>query len=581
MLMLEMVQNIWFIAEKDGKKLIPTIILSVFDSILNSGMYYVMIVVLLDLTQSAFTIYKLKNYSFILLAIFFGRCLVQSISYSKAMYDGPMISQKLRLKLGNHIRSLNLGFFNKNSQGRLNAILTTDINDFETILTHCICDLVKVITFTFFSLIISMLIDWKFGIAMAIIVCLALPLLSMSGKISVRNSTKTHEANEDLVSRLVEYIEGIKTFRLYNLIGSKFERLDESLQNLKKQATNAELSVLPFTLSFSAVTSLLIPVALILGTYFLTVQNMEPVEFLAVLLIAISVASMMTSLSVLYPQVRSLNKAAENIRVVLNEKPFGFEQETADLANKDIQFSKVSFRYTKEKEVIHDISFKAKNGTTTALIGPSGSGKTTIVSLLSRFWDVNKGEITIGETDIQKISPDALASNMAVVFQDIYLLQDTVLNNIKVGKPEATMEEVIEAAKAAHCHDFVKKMEKGYNTIIGEGGSTLSGGERQRISIARALLKNAPVVLLDETTSSLDADNEQEIQKAFARLMKGKTVFVIAHRLNTIMGANNILVLDKGTIKESGNHSTLMKLGGWYAQMVEEQKMAEQWSAKE
>lgn len=579
--MLEMVQNIWFIAEKDGKKLIPTIILSVFDSILNSGMYYVMIVVLLDLTQSAFTIYKLKNYSFILLAIFFGRCLVQSISYSKAMYDGPMISQKLRLKLGNHIRSLNLGFFNKNSQGRLNAILTTDINDFETILTHCICDLVKVITFTFFSLIISMLIDWKFGIAMAIIVCLALPLLSMSGKISVRNSTKTHEANEDLVSRLVEYIEGIKTFRLYNLIGSKFERLDESLQNLKKQATNAELSVLPFTLSFSAVTSLLIPVALILGTYFLTVQNMEPVEFLAVLLIAISVASMMTSLSVLYPQVRSLNKAAENIRVVLNEKPFGFEQETADLANKDIQFSKVSFRYTKEKEVIHDISFKAKNGTTTALIGPSGSGKTTIVSLLSRFWDVNKGEITIGETDIQKISPDALASNMAVVFQDIYLLQDTVLNNIKVGKPEATMEEVIEAAKAAHCHDFVKKMEKGYNTIIGEGGSTLSGGERQRISIARALLKNAPVVLLDETTSSLDADNEQEIQKAFARLMKGKTVFVIAHRLNTIMGANNILVLDKGTIKESGNHSTLMKLGGWYAQMVEEQKMAEQWSAKE
>ncbi|MGO5066449.1 MULTISPECIES: ABC transporter ATP-binding protein [unclassified Clostridium] len=579
--MLEMVRNIWFIAEKDGKKLIPTTILSVFDSILNSGMYYVMIVVLLDLTQSAFTIYKLKNYSFILLAIFFGRCLVQSISYSKAMYDGPMISQKLRLKLGNHIRSLNLGFFNKNSQGKLNAILTTDINDFETILTHCICDLVKVITFTFFSLIISMLIDWKFGIAMAIIVCLALPLLSMSGKISVRNSTKTHEANEDLVSRLVEYIEGIKTFRLYNLIGSKFERLDESLQNLKKQAINAELSVLPFTLSFSAVTSLLIPVALILGTYFLTVQNMEPVEFLAVLLIAISVASMMTSLSVLYPQVRSLNKAAENIRVVLNEKPFGFEQETADLANRDIQFSKVSFRYTKEKEVLHDISFKAKNGTTTALIGPSGSGKTTIVSLLSRFWDINKGEITIGETDIRRISPDALAANMAVVFQDIYLLQDTVLNNIKVGKPEATMEEVIEAAKAAHCHDFVKKMEKGYNTIIGEGGSTLSGGERQRISIARALLKNAPVVLLDETTSSLDADNEQEIQKAFTRLMKGKTVFVIAHRLNTIMGANNILVLDKGRIKESGNHSTLMKLGGWYAQMVEEQKMAEQWSAKE
>lgn len=242
------------------------------------------------------------------------------------------------------------------------------------------------------------------------------------------------------------------------------------------------------------------------------------------------------------------------------------------------EFCQHEIEFNEETKVLHSVSFRAHPGTTTALIGPSGSGKTIIVSLLARFWDVTGGKIVIDGIDIQKIKPDTLDENISIVFQEVYLLQDSILNNIRIGKLDASREEIIASAKAAHCHDFITKMENGYDTVIDEGGSTLSGGEKQRISIARALLRDVPIVLLDETTSSLDADNEREIQHAFDRLMKDKTVLVIAHRLNTIIHADSILVLDKGKIRETGTHEELVKQGGGYAEMIEEQKRAEQWS---
>lgn len=579
--MIDMIRNIRFISGKDAKRLIPTILLSVLDSFLNSGMYAVMIFILIDLADNTFTTSNLVFYTWVLVAIFLVRCITQAIGFTKAQHDGPMISRKLRLNLANHIRSLNLGFFNQNSQGKLNAILTTDISDFETILTHCICDLIKTVAFAACSLVISFVIDWKLGVTIAIIAVISLPLLSLSGKASFKNAEMTRETSQNVVSRILEYITGIKTFRLYNLTGERFERLDHALLEMKKQSVRTELSILPLTISFSVVTSMVIPTSLILGTYFLIAENMDPVSFIAVLLISISLSSMMTALSALYPQVRSLNRAAENIRSVLSEKPFPYQIERIDAKEASISLKNVSFSYNGKNNILNDVSLEAKAGTTTAIIGPSGAGKTTIMSLISRFWDVTKGSITVNGQDIKKISPDALASQIAVVFQDVYLLHDTVSNNIKVGKPDATVDEIVEVAKAAHCHDFIIKMEQGYDTVIGEGGSTLSGGERQRISIARALLKNAPIVLLDETTSSLDADNEREIQRAFKRLMQDKTVFVIAHRLNTILNSDNIIVLEKGQIKESGNHEALIKKGGWYAQMVQEQRQAEKWSVAE
>ena len=314
-----------------------------------------------------------------------------------------------------------------------------------------------------------------------------------------------------------------------------------------------------------------------LGVYLFSKGIISRVDFLIIILLSVSISNIMSVLSSLYPQVRAILKASENILLILHEKPLPYTKDTVCFKNYDIKFSHVFFQYSDRLKVLQDVSFLARQGTTTALIGPSGSGKTTIASLIARFWDVQKGMITIGGENIKEIAPDTLTKYISIVFQDVYLLNDTVFNNICLGNLNATKEAVIAAAKAANCHEFIKEMEHGYDTIIAEGGSTLSGGQKQRISIARALLKDAPIILLDETTSNLDADNEFEIQAAFKKLMKNKTVLVIAHRLNTIINADNIIVLDDGVIIESGRHQDLLQQKGWYAAMVEAQQKAQDW----
>ena len=568
--MISIIKSLHRLIGQNGIRLVPSILLSMLDSVLNSCMYGVMLFVLIDLSNGQFSAEGLKMCIIAVVIIFTLRCIVQGISFTQAQCVGPDVSHKLRISMGNHIRSLNLGFFTKNSIGKLSGTLLTDINDFETIITHCLCDVIKVTSLTILSLVIAFMLDWRFGLAVTLLVGIALPLLVISGKVSARNSDELRTANRTVVSRIVEYISGMRTFRLYNLIGKRFDRLDNALKELRKQSTKAEISILPLSMSFSAITAMIVPVSLILGTWLLTSTEINGASFLLAILLGISISSTMTVVSSLYPQVRSISKAADSIISILDESPLTYQEEEVKFTDYAIEFKNVTFGYNPETTVLHGVSFSAK----------SGSGKTTIVSLLARFWDVTGGQILIDGIDLRKINPDILAEQMAIVFQEVYLLKDTVLNNIRIGKPTATKEEVIDAAKAAHCHEFIMGMENGYETIIGEGGSTLSGGEKQRISIARALLKDAPIVLLDETTSSLDADNEREIQHAFDRLMKNKTVLVIAHRLNTIVNANNILVLDKGRIRESGTHAELMKHGGWYAQMIEEQKQAEQWAVK-
>lgn len=575
--MFKVIRYMKELANEDYKKLVMPIILSVFDSILNSCMYGVMLFLLLDLSTGNLDYQILKNYTLILIVIFLLRCIAQAISFTQAQCIGSDVSYKLRLRTANHLHKLYLGYFNKNSIGKLTGTLITDVNDFEAIITHCLCDIIKVISFTIISLILAFWLNITFGVVLAFLIVAAFPLLMISGNISARNSAKLRTANNQVTSRVVEYINGMKTFRLYNLIGNHFTKLDETLQELKKVSTKSEISILPFALSFSVVTSFIVPFSLILGIYLFTVSKIDSATFLVLILLSVSVSSILNVLSSLYPQVRSISKASENILSVLHTKPLPYKMDNTDFSNFDIEFSDVSFQYTDTITVLQNVSFKAKQGTTTALIGPSGSGKTTVVSLIARFWDIQNGTISIGNKNIKDISPDILTQYMSIVFQDVYLLNDTVFNNIRLGKPDATMEEVIQASKEANCHEFISQMEHGYDTVIGEGGSTLSGGEKQRISIARALLKNSPIVLLDETTSNLDADNEYEIQSAFNHLMKDKTVFVIAHRLGTIVNADNILVLDKGIIKEHGNHQKLLEQNGWYAKMYEEQRKAQDW----
>ncbi len=575
--MISLIKSIRQVAGPRAKTLVLPIVLSCVDALFHMAMFSVMILTILDLVAGVFTQQKLLVYTLVLLGLFVVRAVVYAVNYTQTQFRGADITAALRLSLGDHIRSLNLGYFNKNSIGRLVSNLTTDIADFEQVLTHSLTGFFKTVFFSALALVFAFTIDWRYALVILAVIALALPLMAVGGRVANRRGGKQRAAVNGVISRVVEYINGIKTFRLYNLTGEKFERLDDSFKKLKRESIFLELSIAPFTILFSILTSLIIPIALVLGTVMLGSRALSNQDFVAVIMVAISISSMMSGLGAMYPEMKYLNKAAENILAVRAEQPLPYRQAQADVTSCGIRFDHVDFSYTGDVAVLRNVSFAAKPGTTTALIGPSGSGKTTIVSLISRFWDVGGGTITIGSQDIRDIAPDGLTSQMSVVFQDVYLLNDTIANNIRVGKPDATDEEVQAAARAACCHDFITALPYGYNTLVGEGGSTLSGGEKQRISIARALIKDAPIVLLDETTSSLDADNELEIGRSLDILMRGKTVIVIAHRLNTIMGADNILVLDGGAVKEQGTHKQLLAAGGWYARMMEEQEKARKW----
>ena len=281
-----------------------------------------------------------------------------------------------------------------------------------------------------------------------------------------------------------------------------------------------------------------------------------------------------------YNLLKELKLATSNLEQAFDTKPLSYKEEKVKLSHFDITFENVDFSYNQQADVLHNISFHAPEGSTTALIGPSGSGKSTVANLIARFWDVTKGCVRIGGQDIRELNPDGLLHYISEVFQENTLLSDTIYNNIKAGREDATEQEVIAAAKAAHCHEFIERLPNGYQTHLAEGGNTLSGGEKQRIAIARAILKDAPILLLDESTASLDADNEAKINQALDRLMKGKTVFVIAHRLNTIQNADQIIVLNQGRIEETGTHEELLRKKGHYYEMVQEQQKAREWIVK-
>jgi ATP-binding cassette subfamily B protein len=565
------------IAGAQTRRLVLPVVFACVESLLQAAMYGAMIATILDLLAGSFTKDRLLLYTVVVAATFVVRCVFTAVNYVQTQYRGVEITESLRLGLGDHIRSLNLGYFNSNSIGTLVSALTTDISDFEVVLTHSLATFFKIAFFSVVAVAFSFVIDWRFALVVCAIVLLSLPLMGLSARVARRRGGALRSAVHGVISRVVEYLNGIKTFRLYNLTGEKFKRLDDSFQELRHASIRMELSVMPYSLGFSTLTSCIVPLALVVGTV-LFGQGLAAPQVISLIMIALALSTMMTSLGSLYPEMAFLNRAGESIIRIMDERPLGGEGRMAEEPRYDVAFEHVRFGYADDVEVLHDIDFTAKAGTTTALVGPSGSGKTTVVSLVSRFWDVTGGRIAIGGEDVRGVSPDDLAAHMAVVLQDVYLLNDTVENNIKVGKQDATHEEVVAAAQAAQCHGFIEALPQGYETVVGEGGNTLSGGEKQRISIARALIKNAPIVLLDETTSNLDADNEREINRALDALMEGRTVIVIAHRLNTVRNADAILVLDKGRIVEQGTHDALLQEGGWYARMVEEQRKARAWA---
>ena len=570
-----MLNDIKTLSGKEFKRLKKPVFLLVIDSLFYMMNYMMFYFTIVDLIMETFTLNKIIVYTAIMIVANTLRYLFNRVGYTGIQSQGARIIQDLRLRMGDHLRNLNLGYFNKHNIGNVINIITNDLQDFEHVLTHSTSELIKLGILSVYLLLVTFAISPILGILQILIAAAGAIFIVLGMKKSSKIALKKKHTMDDVVSRMIEYISGMELFKSYNLAGEKFKRLKDSFNDLKKESINTEIALAPYILIFQLTVDISFALLLLASTQFFISGSINKIMFFSYIIIGLSLSNILKAFSGQYVFFQYMKLATDKLINVYNEKEISYEFEVMPFKNYDIKFENVSFSYEKDKPILKNISFEAKQGTSTALVGSSGSGKTTVTNLIARFWDCQSGIISIDGTDITKIYPEELLTNISMIFQDVYLVNDTVENNIKLGKPDATHEEVVKAAKDASCHEFITELENSYDTVVGEGGSTLSGGEKQRISIARALLKDTPIILLDEATASLDADNEHEIRKSLDKLIKNKTVITIAHKLNTIKNYDQILVMSDGIIEEKGTHEELMKNRKRYYEMYTEMKKAQ------
>ena len=500
--------------------------------------------------------------------------LAERASYRANFRGAYEMSASGRLSLAEHLRKLSLGFLSRRDPGDLSSMLITDFMMAETGISHHLPQLMGAVVMPVLAFASLVWIDWRMAVSMFAALPLALLVLWASTKAQRKLSGRQIQAKINAGNRLEEYLQGIRVMKAYNLIGDRFVRLRDAFEELRRACIRQEALLGPFVLLSITLVRAGLTMMVLCGTYLLLGGQLSILVFVLFLVVGSRVFDPLTSALTNFTEFRYFSIAGGRILSLMNEPEMKGEQQSP--AAGDIRFEHVSFAY-QDKEVLHDINITLPKNSLTALVGPSGSGKSTVMKLCARFYDPQKGCIFFNGVPMNEINPESLMSHISMVFQDVYLFQDTIRNNIRFGKTDATEEEIIAAAKKACCHDFIMRLPKGYATLVGEGGCTLSGGEKQRVSIARAILKDAPIILLDEATASLDPENEVEVQKAIDSLIKGRTVIAIAHRLKTIKDADQIIVLDNGRIKEEGTHDDLVRNEGLYAHLWNIQESISGW----
>jgi ATP-binding cassette, subfamily B, bacterial IrtB/YbtQ len=498
--------------------------------------------------------------------------------YKKTYVVSYMESENARTSLAEHIRKLPMSVFNSKNLSELTTNMMGDVATTEHVLSHIYPQMISnMITITVVCVMFAFY-DWRMALAIFISVPVAFLIIFASKRIQEKLGRKHDKAKLEASQQVQEYIEGIKVIKACNLDGEQFEALENALRTMKKLAIKMEFGSGVFVTGAQMILQSGIGITVFTGTSLLMSGKIELVPMLLCLTIVTRIYGPILTELTLLPELFYHKIAIKRMRTLMSIKPMeGDEQKP--VKEYDITLNNVSFRYNDQGEdTIKSVDITVPAGGVTALVGPSGSGKSTVSRLIARFWDVDEGSVKIGGIDVKELDPGHLMEYMSFVFQDVVLFNDTVYNNIKIGNMDASEEQVLEAARAARCDEFANKMPNGYNTMLGENGSTLSGGERQRISIARALLKDAPIVLLDEATASLDPESEAYIQEAISRLIMNKTVLVIAHRLRTIETADKIIVLDEGKVVEQGTHKDLMKKEGLYRRLYSIQQESLGWS---
>ena len=576
--MFEAIKSVWNFSKKRQGSLVKILILSFIE-----GIFVMLKMIAIILAVNAmFNSNLMDNYIYkvMILGIV---CIIGIFGFGYFTQLGSVsvgfeMAKDKRLYFGSLFKKLYLGFFSKNSVGNINSTLTTSISTVEQvapiILIHVIGGILSAI-----SIVLGFAYyEWQVSVVIFAGILTYLFVVNHQMKISRSEAPKRQLAQTKLTESAIEFIQGISVIKAFGM-GEKDERVKKDIDGSCVNNINLSEKSIPSSIG-AGLTIQLFEIMIISYAFFMwNSGEISPQKAINLLIMSFVIFQSVSQAGSILSMIGLLDSSLKDISSMENAEEIKVLSPIQNIKSNEIEFKNVSFSYGKG-EVLKGISVALKPNTLTAIIGPSGSGKTTFCKLIPRFYDVSEGEILIGGAKITNISTEELMKNISMVFQNVYLFEDTIMNNIRLAKPNASDEDIIYAAKKARCHDFIKSLQKGYETKIGEAGSTLSGGEKQRIAIARAILKDAPIVILDEFTSALDVENERHILQAIDNLVQNKTVIMIAHRLETVRKADNIIVLDKGEIVQEGTHNELITQDGIYKSFISIRERANKWSFK-
>ena len=502
---------------------------------------------------------------------------VELISYYNTYWRAYHDTADKRITYIQKLRRQNLGFFSSKESGELISSFASDFANVEYTMCFWLPYPIGVGFLLLLSFVCMLFFDWRMAVAIFAMLPICTILMLQIAKVKEKHSRSVMEAKTRAATQLNEYLHGMKDLKAYHRTGSGFEALKKAFSDLRRESLLDEAVAGSLSTLCASLVKFVVPVTATVGLYLLMGGSLTILDFAGFLVIATKLTEPALTLVSSISALRGMALSGERLdKVMTMPDPSGEDK----ISHGDsYAFDSVSFHYAADSNVIHGVSFETPVGALTALVGPSGGGKSTAARLAARFWDIAEGTVRLGGVDVSTVDGEALLKNYAIVFQDVVLFADTVMENIRLGKRDATDEEVLAAAKAAQCDAFVSKLPEGYHTLIGENGSRLSGGERQRISIARAILKDAPVILLDEATASLDVENETAVQAALSGLIKDKTVLIIAHRMRTVMNADQIVLLSGGRVVEMGSPAELLKKNGLFRHMAQLQSESMEWTA--
>ena len=574
--MITVFKKIWNFAEKEQSNIQKSIIVgflcAAFNAMQMGGVYYVLVKIF-DETLSVKDIAVVLG---ILLISLVGKIITQYVSQLEQTHAGYFMAADKRIRIGNKLKKVPMGFFSEFSLGKITTMSTTTLSQIEMQVPMLLVLVLGGLLNTFVFALALFYLHIMVGITAVLGILAFFIVTYFMEKKSRENASEIGIAQTHLTKQVLETVQGIQVIKSYNLGGKNNKELSNAFEENCNITMKLEKTMTPYIALQRIVLGISIAAIIILSAKYYMEGNMiladAIMSMIAGFIIFEGIKAAGSSMAIL----RIAENSIDSLKYLEQIPEIKEGQEISPIRHPSIEFKDVSFAYD-EKTILDHISCEMKKNTITAIVGPSGSGKTTFCNLIARFWDVNTGEILIGGKNIKEYTLPHLMNHIAMVFQSVYLFEDTIENNIKFGVPNATREEVIEAAKKAMCHDFIEALPNGYDTLIGEGGATLSGGEKQRISIARAMLKDAPIVIFDEATANIDPENEDKLKTAIEELTKNKTIIMIAHRLSTIRNADQILVLNNGKIEQRGNHEELMKQGGLYKTLINMKNKATVW----